>query len=88
VFEENMHSASMYNVKAYLPVAESFGFSTDLCSATSGQAFPQMVFDHWSTMGGDATNPVDKVSIVCSKIRERKGMDPKVPAYDHYHERL
>ncbi|KAJ2550936.1 translation elongation factor 2 [Coemansia sp. RSA 1933] len=88
VFEENMHSASMYNVKAYLPVAESFGFSTDLRSATSGQAFPQMVFDHWSTMSGDATNPVDKVSIVCSKIRERKGMDPKVPAYDHYHERL
>ncbi|KAJ2679651.1 translation elongation factor 2 [Coemansia spiralis] len=88
VFEENMHSSSMYNVKAYLPVAESFGFTTDLRSATAGQAFPQMVFDHWSTMGGDATDPADKVNAVCRAIRKRKGEDENVPTYDKYHERL
>lgn len=33
-----------------MPVAESFGFNAELRQATSGQAFPQMVFDHWQTM--------------------------------------
>ncbi|KAJ2521734.1 translation elongation factor 2 [Coemansia sp. RSA 1939] len=88
VFEENMHSASMYNVKAYLPVAESIGFTTDLRSATAGQAFPQMVFDHWSTMGGDATEAGDKANVICVSIRQRKGLNPVVPTYEEYHERL
>ncbi|KAJ2504260.1 translation elongation factor 2, partial [Coemansia sp. RSA 2049] len=88
VFEENMHSASMYNVKAYLPVAESIGFTTDLRSATAGQAFPQMVFDHWSTMGGDATEAGDKANAICVSIRQRKGLNPVVPTYEEYHERL
>jgi elongation factor 2 len=34
-------------LKAYLPVNESFGFNAELRQATGGQAFPQMVFDHW-----------------------------------------
>lgn len=33
----------MYTMKAYLPVAESFGFNADLRAATGGQAFPQAV---------------------------------------------
>ncbi|KAG2114792.1 elongation factor [Suillus discolor] len=38
----------MFTIKAYLPVMESFGFNSDLCSQTAGQAFPQsdIVFDH------------------------------------------
>ena len=48
VFEEvNRPGTPIYNVKAYLPVVESFGFTTALRAATSGQAFPQCVFDHW-----------------------------------------
>src|SRR5699024_4204132 len=39
--------------KAYLPVMESFGFTEDLRSQTSGQAFPQCVFDHWQVVTGD-----------------------------------
>ena len=42
----------MFTVKAYLPVMESFGFNGDLRGQTSGQAFPQSVFDHWETMSG------------------------------------
>jgi elongation factor 2 len=34
-------------LQAYLPVNESFGFNAELRQATGGQAFPQMVFDHW-----------------------------------------
>lgn len=33
----------MFTMKAYLPVAESFGFNADLRAATGGQAFPQAV---------------------------------------------
>jgi elongation factor 2 len=51
----------MFNVKAYLPVAESFGFTADLRSATSGQAFPQCVFDHWQVIPG---NPLESSSAV------------------------
>lgn len=42
----------MFTVKAYLPVAESFGFNGELRSYTAGQAFPQSVFDHWEVMNG------------------------------------
>jgi hypothetical protein len=42
----------MFTVKAYLPVMESFGFNGDLRAQTSGQAFPQSVFDHWEVMSG------------------------------------
>eukprot|EP00967_Tisochrysis_lutea_P023616 scaffold27132_cov17-Tisochrysis_lutea.AAC.1 len=42
VFEEMQRPGTpMYNVKAYLPVIESFGFTGTLRAATSGQAFPQ-----------------------------------------------
>ncbi|KAJ2672518.1 translation elongation factor 2 [Coemansia spiralis] len=86
VIEVNTHSSSMCNVKAYLPVAESFGFTAYLRSATAGQAFPQMVFDHWSTMNGDVTDPADKINAICRAIRKRKGVGENVPTYGKYHE--
>jgi translation elongation factor EF-G len=42
----------MYTIKAYLPVAESFGFTNVLRAETKGQVFPQSVFDHWEVMPG------------------------------------
>ena len=51
VFEEAQRPGTpIFNLKAYLPVVESFGFTGTLRAATSGQAFPQCVFDHWETM--------------------------------------
>jgi len=47
----------LYDVKAFVPVIDSFGFETDLRSHTQGQAFCQSVFDHWSIVPGD---PLDK----------------------------
>ncbi|RHZ77584.1 hypothetical protein Glove_174g133 [Diversispora epigaea] len=43
--EEQRPGTPLYNIKAYLPVNESFGFTADLRSNTGGQAFPQAVFD-------------------------------------------
>ncbi len=57
VFEEAQRPGTpIFNLKAYLPVVESFGFTGTLRAATSGQAFPQCVFDHWETMGQVCTS--------------------------------
>lgn len=48
--EEQRPGTPIFNLKAYLPVVESFGFTSTLRAATSGQAFPQSVFDHWEVM--------------------------------------
>ena len=78
----------MYTMKAYLTVAESFGFNADLRAATGGQAFPQAVFDHWESINGDATEKDSKVQQLASKIRVRKGLKPEVPGFDHYYDKL
>merc|ERR1719265_657369 len=47
VFEENPREGTpLIQVKAHLPVSESFGFVAALRQQTSGQAFPQCVFSH------------------------------------------
>jgi len=51
--EEPISGTPLVNLKANLPVAESFGFTQALRAATSGRAFPQCVFDHWEEMGTD-----------------------------------
>ncbi len=48
--EEQRPGTPMFTVKAYLPVAESFGFNGELRSHTAGQAFAQTVLDHWEVM--------------------------------------
>ncbi|KAI9137807.1 P-loop containing nucleoside triphosphate hydrolase protein [Paraphysoderma sedebokerense] len=80
----------LYTVKAYIPVIDSAGFETDLRTHTQGQAFVQMMFDHWQIVPGD---PLDK-SIVLRplepspaqhlardfmiKTRRRKGLSEDV----------
>ena len=45
VFEEQQRVGTpIFNLKAYLPVCESFGFTGTLRAATAGQAFPQWYF--------------------------------------------
>lgn len=90
VFEEVQRPGTpMYNVKAYLPVQESFGFTADLRSATSGQAFPQCVFDHWECMPGNPILPEDKmVHDLVVSIRTRKGLKANVPGIDNFYDKL
>eukprot|EP00769_Ergobibamus_cyprinoides_P000182 gnl/Ergobibamus_cyprinoides/1176.p1 GENE.gnl/Ergobibamus_cyprinoides/1176~~gnl/Ergobibamus_cyprinoides/1176.p1 ORF type:complete len:427 (+),score=205.83 gnl/Ergobibamus_cyprinoides/1176:277-1557(+) len=40
--EENRPGTPIHQLKAYLPVAESFGFDADLRASTGGQAFPHV----------------------------------------------
>lgn len=78
----------MSNVKGFLPVSESFGFTAALRAATSGQAFPQLVFDHWDTMSGDPLDPSSSVGKVVKDTRIRKGLKEVVPDIGNFYDRL
>ncbi|XP_008336799.1 elongation factor 2-like [Cynoglossus semilaevis] len=78
----------MQIIKAHLPVMESFGFTADLRSATSGQAFPQCVFDHWQVLPGNPMELTSKPGIVVTDTRKRKGLKEGIPALDNYLDKL
>merc|ERR1712196_359039 len=87
--EDNRPGTPIYNLNAYLPVLESFGFVADLRAATSGQAFPQCVFDHWALMSGDALDAGDKLGELVQSIRKRKNLSSiEVPGLDRYYDKL
>jgi elongation factor 2 len=86
--EEQRPGTPMFTVKAYLPVMESFGFNGELRQATSGQAFPQLVFDHWEQMNGSPLDKGGKLEELVKKIRERKGLKPEIPPLDTYYDKL
>jgi len=90
VFEEQQRLGTpLFSVKAYLPVNESFGFNADLRAATSGQAFPTMLFDHWQIMtGGSAIDSSSMTGQIVQKMRVRKGLKPEVPDYTNYYDKL
>jgi elongation factor 2 len=82
--EEQRPGTPLFTIKAYMPVMESFGFNADLRSHTSGQAFPQSIFDHWELLpGGSPIDPLSKVGLVVQEMRKRKGIKVEVPTVDN-----
>jgi elongation factor 2 len=77
----------MCNVKTYLPVLESFGFTAELRSNTGGQAFPQMIFDHWKVVQGDPLEE-GKTKEIIFATRKRKGLKLEMPNLDEYLDKL
>ncbi|XP_063060643.1 elongation factor 2b-like [Engraulis encrasicolus] len=89
VFEEsNVVGTPLFIVKAYLPVNESFNFTASLRASTSGQAFPQCVFDHWQILPGDPFDSTSKAAQVVAESRKRKGLNLAVPALENYLDKL
>ncbi|KAH3900274.1 Elongation factor 2 [Saccharomycodes ludwigii] len=88
VSEEQRPGTPLFTVKAYLPVNESFGFTGELRQATGGQAFPQMVFDHWSTLGSDPLDPTSKAGEIVVAARKRHGLKEEVPGWQEYYDKL
>lgn len=87
--EEQRPGTPLFTIKAYLPVMESFGFNADLRSHTSGQAFPQLVFDHWQLLpGGSPLDATSKVGQIVQDMRKRKGIKVEVPGVDNYYDKL
>nr|GEZ07759.1 elongation factor 2 [Tanacetum cinerariifolium] len=78
----------LYNIKAYLPVVESFGFSGALRAATSGQAFPQCVFDHWDMMLADPLDANSPAGALVATIRKRKGLKEQMTPLSDFEDKL
>ena len=74
----------MTAIRAYVPVNESFGFTTALRAATGGKAFPQCSFDHWQLMNGTPFTPGNKVFDIIRDTRKRKGLKEELPPLDEY----
>ena len=86
--EENRPGTPIYNVRAYLPVAESFGFTADLRASTGGQAFPQCVFDHWQQFPADPLEVGTLANKQVMIIRARKGLKEGIPDVNNFLDKL
>lgn len=80
----------LYNIKAHLPVLESFGFTAVLRAATGGQAFPQSVFSHWDVVKGSPLEESAKSRALVLEVRQRKGLSPvdDLPPLDRFYDKL
>jgi len=85
---QNIGNTPQMQVKAHLPVNESFGFVADLRSNTGGQAFPQCVFDHWQIMQGDPMQDGSMPAQLVAKARKRKGLKEGIPGLDNFYDKL
>ncbi|KAH8086755.1 hypothetical protein JL720_7199 [Aureococcus anophagefferens] len=83
--EEQRPGTPMVQMKAHMPVMESFGFNADVRAATGGKAFPQMVFSHWQVLAGPRTG--DQAGQGHADVRARKG-SRRDPALDRFLDRL
>jgi elongation factor 2 len=88
IAEERRAGTPLFNLKAYLPVLESFGFTADLRSHTQGQAFPQCVFDHWQVVQGDPLDLKSKAHEIVMGVRKRKGLQDDIPPLDRFFDKL
>lgn len=86
--EEAVTGTPLNQVKSYLPVAESFGFTAHLRALTAGQAFPQCVFSHWAEVAGDPLDLTTKAYEIVANIRKRKGLKEGIPPLDNYMDKL
>ncbi|KAH7827807.1 putative small nuclear ribonucleoprotein component [Monocercomonoides exilis] len=93
VIEEGpLPGTPLQTITAFVPSLDSFGFETDLRAYTQGQAFVQMMFDHWDIAPGDpmdqtvtiipfTPSPPDALSReLMLKTRRRKGLSETVIA--------
>jgi len=89
IFSECQISGTpQYMVKAYLPVNESFNFTSELRAQTGGQAFPQCVFDHWQMFPGNPLDYSTKPGITVKDTRKRKGLSEDVPLIEKFLDKL
>ncbi|KZV68795.1 P-loop containing nucleoside triphosphate hydrolase protein [Peniophora sp. CONT] len=90
VAEEMREGTALFNVKALLPVVESFGFADDIRKRTSGAASPQLVFAGYEMLDqdpfwvpsteeeledlGEHAERANVARVYMDGVRDRKGM--------------
>lgn len=86
--KEDRIGTPLTQIKAFLPVMESFGFTAKLRQNTGGQAFPQMRFSHWQIVGGDPYEENSSCNQIVAEIRERKGLKGSLPVFSDYYDKV
>eukprot|EP00732_Lithocolla_globosa_P005166 Lithocolla_globosa_v1_NODE_5179_length_1287_cov_991.611201.p1 type:complete len:164 gc:universal NODE_5179_length_1287_cov_991.611201:812-321(-) len=86
--ESNEHNP-LCSLQGLLPVARSFGFIQDLRGVTSGQAFAQYTFSHWSVINSDPLEAGSEGQKLVHSIRKRKNLSSiEIPAIGNYLDKL
>lgn len=88
VISEEKSIGSLNIIKGYLPVRNSFGFNGYIREKTSGQAFPNMVFDHWEIINSDPLDPTSEAGQIVLDVRKRKGLKVQLPILSDYLDKL
>jgi elongation factor 2 len=78
----------LVQIQAYLPVLESFGFTELLRKNTAGQAFPQMIFSHWSHVIGDPESAGSPANKIVMDVRKRKGLKETLPDFNDFYDKI
>uniref|UniRef100_A0A671KMB6 Elongation factor EFG domain-containing protein n=1 Tax=Sinocyclocheilus anshuiensis TaxID=1608454 RepID=A0A671KMB6_9TELE len=87
VFEESQVMGTpmfLHGLNCYLYA----GFIADLRSNTSGQAFPQCMFEHWQILPGDPMEVNSKPAQIVADTQKRKGLKGGIPVLDNYLDKL
>ena len=69
-------------ITSFVPVAETFGLSKQLRSASSGRAFWQSVFDHWERL------PEKLSGKIIAEVRKKKGLPSEIPRAERFLEEI
>ncbi|XP_022334366.2 elongation factor-like GTPase 1 [Crassostrea virginica] len=100
VIEDTMKEGSqIFNIKAVLPVVESFGFAEDVRKKTSGLASPQLMFSHWEVIDvdpfwvptteeeythfGEKADSENRARQYMNQVRKRKGLKVDEKIVEH-----
>jgi elongation factor 2 len=86
--QEDRPGTPLCKVKAFLPVLESFGFTSFLRQQTGGQAFPQMIFSHWQPVAGNPQTEGSMAQKIVLDVRKRKGLKDGLPDFNDYYDKL
>jgi len=66
------------SIVGFIPVAQTFGLTGEMRSATSGHAFWQLTFDHWEEIPENIASPI------IQEIRKRRGLPLEIPTADKF----
>jgi elongation factor 2 len=86
--KEDREGTPISVIRAFLPVLESFGFTSLLRQNTGGQAFPQLIFSHWQEMDSSPYEEGSMANKICLDVRKRKGLKEALPDFSDYYDKM
>jgi elongation factor 2 len=76
--QSTQNRADLVIITVLIPVAETFGLASEMRSATSGRAFWQSSFEHWSTV------PEKTAKKIIKENRVKRGLPTEIPEPERF----